>query len=464
MFSLLRRLRRVLWRSGSGEERLREHGGTSFPVLSPLGAGQEEGNKTSRASSASEFVSSQSPYREGGREETSASSAPPTGRVGEFVSSSPSPKESEQEGNVPPIGSSEGKPASSSPAPERGQDRARSPFLPPAKGEQTRGPSAAGAFRPIPIGELLAEDLPPLSWIWEPFLPNGGLVVLAGDPKAGKSTLVCALALAVAQGRPFLGYPVKQTGVLILALEEHPRDVRRRLERLGARPGDRLAVHVGPVGRDPETRAAIARYIAEQGIGLVVVDTLTRFWSVEDENDNAQVARALEPLIELAHETNACILLVHHTRKNPGEGGTPGRDIRGASALLASVDQALVLSREGTRRRLDAVGRYAETPALVHYELVGNEFQRVDTGDAPASGHRRSAEVEDRVLAALGEDPLTVEELSNRTELDEKAVRNALKRLGPRVVREGRGVRGAPFRYRSAGQDATLPEGTPDRR
>lgn len=314
-----------------------------------------------------------------------------------------------------------------------------------------------------PIGELLAEELPPLSWLWEPFVPKGSLVLLAGDPKVGKSTFVYALVVAVVQGRPFLGYPVKQTLVLILALEEHRREVRARLQRFGVRPDDPLVVHTGRLRSPGETIPVLTEFVARQGIGLVVMDTLSRWWSIEDENDNVQVTRALDPLLRLAHETGVTVLLVHHARK-PGPGDrSPAHAVRGASALVASVDQALVLSRDKTRRRLDTIGRYAETPERVRYELVGTEFRRVDGAEAPPGEHRRGAEAEARVLAALGEHPSTVRELSDRTGLGEKAIRSALERLGPRVVREGRGVRGNPVTYRLTGQDAKLPDGASDR-
>jgi RecA-family ATPase len=194
--------------------------------------------------------------------------------------------------------------------------------------------------------------------------------------KVGKSTLIGALAVAVAQGRPFLGYPTKQTGVLILALEEHPRDLQRRLQAFGLRPEDPLWVQCDPVRLSPETLRELEVFVGAHGIGLVIIDTLGRLWRVEDENDNAEIERALGPVLGLARRTGACVLLVHHERKGTDEQRQTGETIRGGSALLGLVDQALLLRRgeAPNERVLVTVGRYAETPRRLQLRLVGDDY------------------------------------------------------------------------------------------
>jgi hypothetical protein len=58
----------------------------------------------------------------------------------------------------------------------------------------------------VPIGDLLGEPAEAHAWIVEKRLPAGGLGMLAGKPKAGKSTGARCLALAVARGVPWLGF------------------------------------------------------------------------------------------------------------------------------------------------------------------------------------------------------------------------------------------------------------------
>jgi AAA domain-containing protein len=55
-------------------------------------------------------------------------------------------------------------------------------------------------FTPLGAAELLDASPEPLVWVWEPYLPEGALCLLAAYMKVGKSTMAYALAVSVAQG------------------------------------------------------------------------------------------------------------------------------------------------------------------------------------------------------------------------------------------------------------------------
>jgi len=57
------------------------------------------------------------------------------------------------------------------------------------------------------IGDLLAEPDETVDWLVEDCIPAGGTVIVAAKPKVGKSTTARDLALAVARGEAWLGYP-----------------------------------------------------------------------------------------------------------------------------------------------------------------------------------------------------------------------------------------------------------------
>ncbi|MGH8615539.1 MAG: AAA family ATPase, partial [Gammaproteobacteria bacterium] len=113
------------------------------------------------------------------------------------------------------------------------------------------GPLHESNFHPLQASELLAEVPEPVEWVIEDFLPTGSLGLIAGKPKEGKTTLVYELCVKVAQGLPFLGRTTKKGGALILAVEEHRRDVTLRLQGLGAEGLDGLYVHVGALAPTP---------------------------------------------------------------------------------------------------------------------------------------------------------------------------------------------------------------------
>lgn len=291
---------------------------------------------------------------------------------------------------------------------------------------------------------MLAEPEAPIPWRWDRYLADGTVTLLASFMKVGESTLAYPLAVAVAQDRPFLGYSTRQGGVLILAVEEHPRDVKRRLRRFGMRPEDPIHVHAGPLVYAPATFRDLRQFIEAQKIALVILDTLPTFWDVQDENDNAELIQQATPLLTLARETNVVMLLLHHEGKSGGEGG---RGIRGASALFGIVDQALLLDRRQggtpTQRVLRATGRYDETPRELVIALAGDEYRRVGTAQEVKADARQLM-----VRDVLSDEPQDVKGLAHETKLTAKQVRDALTALGRRVIREGGGKRGNPCTYR----------------
>jgi RecA-family ATPase len=215
----------------------------------------------------------------------------------------------------------------------------------------------------LPVDDFLdlGEEDEAVDWILDEYLPAGGLALLAGKPKEGKTTLTYELVVRVAKGHPFLNRSTSGGGVLMLATEEHPRDVRLRLRALGARGLSNLFIRARQVDPTPETFETIHRLVTKHAIKLVLVDTLGAFWKVRDENDAAEVTQAKKPFLALARATGACVFLIHHARKSDV---SYGEEIRGSGALFAAVDIPMILKRHEvqTQRVLHAISRYPDTP------------------------------------------------------------------------------------------------------
>jgi hypothetical protein len=292
--------------------------------------------------------------------------------------------------------------------------------------------------RAISAAQLLAHEPEPVSWLWDGLLPAEGLAMLSAAPKVGKSTLAYALAVAIAQGHPFLDYETMKSPVLIVALEEGRSSVIRRLQRFGLRPEDPLYVLEAPFDLD-EIRLAISDY----DIRLVIMDTLARYWvgRVTDENNNAQVAAALAPLLDLVRtQRPLCVLLIHHDRKS---GGSPGESVRGAGDLFAAQEQLLQLvtvpNADKNHRILHVTGRYQEeSPPEVRLALDATGYRRLDTpGDSGQA-----------VWDALPRDGgLTERELIASTNLKRNQVTKGIKELGVKVREIGSGTKVDPRRF-----------------
>jgi RecA-family ATPase len=82
--------------------------------------------------------------------------------------------------------------------------------------------------RTITAQELQQKDIPPTDWLVENLLPQG-VSLLCAPSKTGKSWMMMQLAIAIATGQPFLGFPTKKRKVMYYAFED---DESRLLDRM----------------------------------------------------------------------------------------------------------------------------------------------------------------------------------------------------------------------------------------
>lgn len=300
-------------------------------------------------------------------------------------------------------------------------------------------------FNPPTVAEFMATKDAAMEWVWKDFLAAGGLAILAGKPKEGKTTFTYELALSIARGMMFLGRPTVKVPVLILALEEHSRDVRLRFQTLDAASLENVYVHASPMTLSSGSLKELSTVIVERGIKLLVIDTLAAFWRVEDENDAAAITKAIKPLLNLARSTGACVLLIHHARKSEG---SYGDEIRGSGALFALADIAMIMKRHEveTQRKLVSISRYSETPKELILDLTDDGY--IALGDP--SSVSKAARLH-KVKDALTEEWAEVGTIVERSGLKLRAVHRLLAILADsgEAIREGTGKKGSPYRYRN---------------
>ena len=203
-------------------------------------------------------------------------------------------------------------------------------------------------FTPIPCADITPCAV---SWLWEPYLPRGKLVVLDGDPGTGKSFVTIDLAARVSSGAALPGgVSSAPANVLLLNAEDDARDtIRPRLAAAGGDP-DRVRLFYAPgIGQEwlprfPDDGPQLGRAVRELRPALVVIDPLTAFLAPEvSANTDQSVRLALAPLATLAAETDACVLLVRHLRKAGGANAV----YRGAGSIgiVGAVRTGLMISR-----------------------------------------------------------------------------------------------------------------------
>lgn len=243
--------------------------------------------------------------------------------------------------------------------------------------------------------DLVAMDLPPIRHIVGGVIP-AGLLLLAGDPKAGKSLLMQDLALSASTGSVAWGtLPVDAGDVLYLAREGGDRSFKERLLLMldGAPAPTRL--HIGyescQLGADLETQLEWWLEGADDP-RLVVIDTYTAVApETRGVNRHREEYATLAGLADLAHRwPNTLFVVVHHTRKADGGDDVMHR-ISGSQGMTAVTDGNAVLTREVAARRcvLSVRPRNAEEselvlerdPATLRWKVVGdNERSRLSDG------------------------------------------------------------------------------------
>lgn len=303
----------------------------------------------------------------------------------------------------------------------------------------------------ISLGAILREPQEDVQFLVHGHLPAGGLSILAGKPKTGKSTLARCLVLDVARGRSWLGFPTRRGPVFYLALEEKRDEVRNHFHAMGAAPDDPVRLLFRA---PPDALPALRQASEQERPALIVIDPLFKLIRVRDGNDYVAVTQALEPLLGLARDTGAHVLAVHHLGKGERSGGDA---ILGSTAILASADTALFLKRSDRYRTLSSIQRYGTD--LEEVVLTLDPDTRIVSG-----GLMRKEAEEERITQGIVEflrgRKATEREILGAVEAPTAVKERVLRQLlqGMRVVRRGRGARGDPYVYSLPGADAPPPE------
>lgn len=203
----------------------------------------------------------------------------------------------------------------------------------------------------VDILKAFETEPPPFDFVLPGMLASTvGFILSPGG--TGKSMLSlevgCAIAGAVASGESeadLLGLAPKQGKVFYLAAEDPEIAIWHRLHAMGSRfsgstrqaIAENLIVQsvVGkrPDIMDPRWHHAIINGC--KGYRLIILDTLTRFHTM-DENSNGDMAAVIAMLEYIAGETGASVLVIHHSSKSMAVAGRGDEQQagRGASALI----------------------------------------------------------------------------------------------------------------------------------
>lgn len=228
-----------------------------------------------------------------------------------------------------------------------------------------------------------------VSFLWRPYLPHGELCMLAGHPGVGKSYLSLALAADITRGKlPPDGSVIEPQRVIIYSAEDsQAKTIKPRLKLLGA-DSKMIRIAQTQFTLNLNTFQQIKNQIEEFKPGLVIIDPFTAFIDGNVKMNMAnEVREKCSPLINIAHELNVVILLLHHYGKNLQVDSALHR-VLGSQDLTAAPRSVL------------AVQMNEERKTLVHIKH-----------NLSAAGKSLTYEIKDDGLYWLGESDLKASEL-----------------------------------------------------
>lgn len=351
------------------------------------------------------------------------------------------------------------------------------------------------------LSDIVDQPIPRPKWLVKNIWTIGGCGFISGAPKSYKSWLGLDLAVSVSTGSSFLGdYAVPKPAPVLYLQEED--DLLLVMERLSyiteAKVPDlfwqgqithtggssftwrppkaeipmAMQVQTGFTSSDEGWQAWLDDQIVTHGFKLIVIDTLgTTAGDVDTDKAQVLMERMLRPLKTLAKKHDTAIVIIHHNKKNSGE-GRAGNDMLGSVALHAWVDCAIyarsrdasgVVMVEREAKLAPEVNFKLEIPFIYHdYKTgqrqlwnptiiphgVGEEQARptsnVTEGDDESSKpQKKGGDSIAYKLRHMGKGPFTMDQLKERLDQSpstiinqlEKGIKNgSIKKVGERYA------------------------------
>lgn len=230
--------------------------------------------------------------------------------------------------------------------------------------------SAAPAPNEMPaftLGALLDDQSPmPEDIIAPRVLTPGGLLVLGGAPKVGKSDLLISWLVHMAAGVPFLGFtPPRPLRVFYLQAEIQYHYLRERMKQIALPPSVIEAARDTFVAtpklkmlldNDGSVRVAqaIGGAFSDMSVDIICIDPIRNIFDGGPdgggENDNTAMMFFLKNRVEVLRDyvnPDCGVILAHHTKKLSKQQvkDDPFLALSGASALRGFYTSGLILHR-----------------------------------------------------------------------------------------------------------------------
>lgn len=273
----------------------------------------------------------------------------------------------------------------------------------------------------------IGDNLKPVSWLWEGWIPRGMLSLLGAFPGTGKSYLALDFARMVVSGPTWPDETaVTETGTVVyVEAEGIPQVTNDRAKKMGI---DRSKLYL-VMAKDDEIfdlterrwRDHMVDLVTTVNPDLIIIDSLSSI-STKGQNSVEDTTKLLMFLVALARFGDCGLLVLHHLRK-PSSGSLPQgpvtiHDFRGSGHIIAMARAVLGLgviqsgkqfSLDGQRRLDVAKTNLGPYPNGLGITLIeDDEHSAFEYGDAlPWDAPSQSDTCEDWLINYLEENGAT---------------------------------------------------------
>ena len=185
---------------------------------------------------------------------------------------------------------------------------------------------------------------------------RGAKAVIGGGSKSYKTWVLSDLALSVATGREWLGFPTTQGRVLYLNLELARPYFNQRLQQIGeakeistCESNDLSLWHLRGYAADLSLLGPkIIKRMEEQDYSLLIIDPIYKAIGRRDENKAGDITDLLNELERLAVKTGAAVVFGAHFSKGNQASKESIDRIGGSGVYARDPDSILVLTKHET--------------------------------------------------------------------------------------------------------------------
>jgi len=274
------------------------------------------------------------------------------------------------------------------------------------------------------------------NWLVEGVVTSPSFVIAYGNNGSGKTTLILDMAMAIAEGKPWLDhFPTKKGKVLWLNEDMMLVDFAERWQALEAGQGhkvkdnDILLADNWGVCFDVKTKAykwtleELTKAVQTVKPSLIVIDHFRAVANGINENMAHETSPILSNLRKLAQSFKCSIILMHHTNKSDRYSGS--------TDIAAKSDYAYRFKKKGNgiftidneeRQRfgefnLEISGQFEEK----NNQLVSASFDTKSTGNQAKSAVRKSVNDQkydnfiEEVLTKIPDNKTSLAQTSNVT-------------------------------------------------